>query len=639
MLSENPIFNKNLKCIGKYNPALKDKLLKMPDLINKFEVVETNQKEPNLIFNGLPLHSAENAEAQAKEIFAKGNNNKLSRHIIFGIGLGYLFKEACEQSKGIVFLYEPDLEILRVTLEIVDFSKELSQKNVVVVNNLATFSVLYNLFYVSDVEVFFLSLPSYQLIYKKMLEGIKSRLFSITNNIQVNLGSYKKTIMKTLRFSINNLPDLLNAIPLGEIKDLYKGKTAIIVSAGPTLDDNIEALKKYQDNAVIICIGQAFKTLASNGIKPDFVNVLETIDCSGHLSGCDLSEVNLITDTFTHPNIYKLKVKKNFLLPSDNEPINPFIKALLGIDNFTYDVHGTVAYAAIESAKIMGCSEIIIVGQDFAYLNNKCYSKGSAYAGVTFEIDSETKLPAIKIKDEESFLESSVFNYSELTNEQKKAIVENKIKILQQRLSYVQGITGEMLLTGADYACYINFFSTFANDNPDLNLINTSLKGAKIQGFKDISLEKAMENSSVLPKIKEFKKYDYKKEIILDKLIYAKTRLLSVKEYFVNVKRSMSKYERELKLRHKTTSTAIKYLKELLGIYKNIVSRTENDKLYNAISYGESMDIDLMLKSKDEFSVEDTETLYKLLKEYFTAVEQRLLTAIDGLEAQAKTLA
>mgnify|MGYP003300892789 CR=1 FL=1 len=52
-----------------------------------------------------------------------------------------------------------------------------------------------------------------------------------------------------------------------------KDKTALVISAGPTLDRNIETIKKYRDNVVIFTVGTALKTLIKNDIKPDLIHL------------------------------------------------------------------------------------------------------------------------------------------------------------------------------------------------------------------------------------------------------------------------------------------------------------------------------------------------------------------------------
>ena len=391
MTSGNLILDKNLECIEEYNPELKEKLLNLPYLTNKIDLIETNLKESNLSYNELPLHSQDGAELEAKKFFEEVKNTPSSRHVILGMGLGYLFKECCEQSKGIVFLYEPNLEILRVTLELVDFLKELSQKNVFVTSEMEVFKALYNTNYTHKANFNFLTLDSYKsVLYADQIIDIIKRIKVISHMGQIKIRGAIEKGQIPLEMVLKNLPYTLNATPLYELKDIYKGKTALIVSAGPSLDLDIETIKENRDKVIIFCVGTAFKTLAINGITPDFVNIIENADCSGQLLGFDLSEINLITEPYTHNATYLSNVKRNFIFASKLADVNNYWASVTGVDISPYIVHGTVSYSALASAKMLGFSRLILVGQDLAYLNNQCYSKNSAYGDLTFEIDHET---------------------------------------------------------------------------------------------------------------------------------------------------------------------------------------------------------------------------------------------------------
>lgn len=75
----------------------------------------------------------------------------------------------------------------------------------------------------------------------------------MVENIQRMIGSFSLDLKYTqekfyplTRSIIRNIPQLVNEIPLTAIKDVFKGKTAVVVSAGPTLDRNIETLKNTE---------------------------------------------------------------------------------------------------------------------------------------------------------------------------------------------------------------------------------------------------------------------------------------------------------------------------------------------------------------------------------------------------------
>ena len=134
-MNNNPVLDANLACISKYNPELKYKLMRINSLENDISFSETVLKEVNLLYNGFPLHNNYGAEAEAKEIFSKLENNSLQMHVIYGFGLGYLVKHFAENSLGKVFIYEPNIEILAAVLEVVDFTEDFSKNNVLVLES------------------------------------------------------------------------------------------------------------------------------------------------------------------------------------------------------------------------------------------------------------------------------------------------------------------------------------------------------------------------------------------------------------------------------------------------------------------------------------------------------------------------
>ena len=62
------------------------------------------------------------------------------------------------------------------------------------------------------------------------------------------------------------------------LQDKYKGKPAIIVSAGPSLRKNKHLLKEMAGKAVIIAVQTTLQPLLEMGIEPNFVTSLDYHD-------------------------------------------------------------------------------------------------------------------------------------------------------------------------------------------------------------------------------------------------------------------------------------------------------------------------------------------------------------------------
>lgn len=637
MTSGNPIFDKNLECIGEYNPDLKQKLLDIDCLYNIFELVETDLGEPNLKINGINIHLQSGAEEEAREAFENVKNTPRSRHIIFGLGLGYLFKEACEKSKGTVILYEPDLEVLRVTLERVDFSEELSKKNVLVTSDMEFLVALFNHNYVYRANSALVALFAHRtILYRREIEEIKHAIQTMMTSCEANYNLLISAGLLVIKNVLTNIPYLLNATPLYELKDVYKGKTAIIASAGPSLDLNIETIKKNRDKFVLFGVGTSFKALAKHGITPDFLTVVESSDCSGQLGDFDLSQINLITETSTHRAICQSKVKQHFLFPSKAGSANNYWAELSEVDISPYLARGTVAYAAMASAQMLGFSKIILAGQDLAFVNNKCYSNGGAYSELVVEIDPETNKPKIKVEDKEKYMESFQSSDEQTSKEWLEKFAEQKIKGTEACLYTIKGINGEMLPTLAVYAVFVDYFVEFAEANKELTLINSSMLGAQIDGFENIPLDVALENDPVIKKIDYFEPFKYDRKKFFENLKKSKDKLKDILKEFKKAKDIILKYDREFKKSKKITPKLIKYVSQLLDLYNTISDEYENSHLYKSISFQEHNEVLFMIEENEEFDVDNVKSLYISLKIYFKGLEIKMNEVIDLIEENEK---
>lgn len=635
MTSGNPILDMNLEFIGRYNPQLREKLLSLPYLTSKIELIETELKEPNLSYNDFPLHNQKSAELEAKELFKNVVDSKLSMHVVYGLGLGYLFKEFCDNSLGVVILYEPNLEILRVTLELVDFSAELSKKNVRVASD---YQELKDVFegtykYMAQVDMMFLS--SYGALYKDEIETTFNNLetfksiFAQEFNVQRNRG------FEFISSVLSNFNKSLDAIPLAEFKGIYKGKTALVVSAGPTLDFNIETIKRNRDKFVIFCVGTAFKALAKEGIAPDFLNILEVTNCSGQIKGFDLSDINLIIEPFVNEAFQSAKVKQKFLYPAITTQGAQYWAHLTGMDISEYVSGGTVSFEALECAKMLGFSKIILVGQDLAYVNNRCYSTNSNASGVVMDINPETNVPEFKIDNEEKLIEDCMSIDGKVTREYAELYARGKVGAALDGLAFVKGITGEMLPTHKGYASFVEQFKEFAYYNKDLDLINTSLIGAQIEGFKNIPLEQALEGSLQFEKKELISSFKYDKDMIFNNLKQEEAFLNRVIKDFADAKDSIFKFEREAKRHNELTNESLKYYKNLLQIYDKVaVEYFEKNQMFKLITLTESLNLKYYADSTTDSGEVRIGNIFSLLKVYFERNEQKLLMLISQIQTQ-----
>ncbi len=614
------IFKKNIEAL-----ALKDNELALKltsHIITEIPQLVQENGFYNLIYKKIPLHNPKNPLGEALEIFSKAQNEPVAIHLIYGIGLGYLFQVAAKNSLGTIILYEPDLNILKTAFTLVDFSEDILKKNVYITDSLdKAGEYIYQKSNIKNIPLM-LTTTAYRKLNETGFNELVAELQRMVGSYGMDLRYTKDKFYPLLKKLIINMPALIQETPLAEFKDFYKGKTAVVVSAGPTLDRNIETIKKYRDNIVLFVVGTAMKTIARHNITPDFLCIIEANDCSKQITGLDVSNINFITEAFSHPNLRKFEFKNIYTHISANQPVNFFWKDIAEIDISEYWSKGTVSYAALNCARILGCSKIVLVGQDLAYIEGQCYSKDSAYKDLECRFNEETKKWEITARDFDNFCAS----LSNSPNE------ENRIKTAKKRLAdlnnslyYVKGINGDMIPTESVYAAFIKPLKEFAEHFNDREYINTSLIGAQIDGYKNMPLEEALADTQKINNRELKCNFRYNIDKIKTNIKASIDGLADGEKQLKEGQRLVKTLNNDLKRYRTINSEILKTLKKLSLNYVNLSTVfAKKNLLFDFITTAERIDLDYEMKMTKEFTVQTVENLSEKLNIYYTNAEKRL---------------
>lgn len=174
--------------------------------------------------------------------------------------------------------------------------------------------------------------------------------------------------------NIRNLHYVNETRTLQPYRNIVTDKPAILVSAGPSLDKNINLLKENRD-AVIICGGRTLKSLLSIGIDPDFVVIYDAGRPSYELVK------NYMGST-------KARLVYYFGIPSEILAIHKGAKITFSEDNILSELFqekminigkggGSVVHPMTNLAVVLGCDPIIFIGQDLAYTSDMEHSQAA----------------------------------------------------------------------------------------------------------------------------------------------------------------------------------------------------------------------------------------------------------------------
>lgn len=630
----NNIFQKNISALAQKNETLAKKLLTY--IPTEVPVLKQENGFYNLFYRNSYLHNVQNPLVESQEIFNMAENSPVAIHLVYGLGLGYLFQVASLNSQGTVILYEPDLNILKIAFSLVDFSNDILKKNVFVTDNFE--QVCEYIYARSNTKntPLLLSTVAYRELNKSNFDDMVKELQQTVGMYGLDLKYTKQKFYSLTLSLIKNIPSLINEIPFDTLKNRCLGKTAVVVSAGPTLDREIPIIKKYRNKFILFVVGTAAKTIFEHRIKPDFISIIESYDSSKQLAGLDLKDVNFITEPTAHNNLRKFEFKKVFSHVAANLPVNEFWSEIANVARDEYWSKGTVSYTALNCARILGCSKIILVGQDLAYIEGQCYSKDSAYKDLECSFNKELNRYEIIAKNFDQF--ANAISNSPDEEVRKKAAL-NRLKNLNASLHYVKGVNGNLIPTESVYAAFIKPLTEYVQHFDDREYINTSLVGAQIDGFKNISLEDALKDDNDIEKCDFLVDYQYDVETIKNKLISSKSELNEAKKMLDIGQKMSNSLKNDLIRARCVNSDILKSLKKLSMNYLNLSSNyAEKNKIYDFVTTSEKLDLDYEMKMMREFTFDSVLNINEKLFKYYDVAHKRIDVIEKALETSIKEI-
>ncbi|ELN5492968.1 motility associated factor glycosyltransferase family protein, partial [Campylobacter jejuni] len=297
----------------------------------------------------------------------------------YGFGNGVLFK-ALLQNKNHqhIVVFEKDIEIIWVMFHVLDFSNELQNSRLMVLNTNKLEIQDYNELCSSKPffqfsRIYFLELMShyYERFHEDIL-GLNKKLAENFKNSIVSYGNDPLDALQGIEQFVYNLPSMITHPSYKELLSKRKNlsDTAIIVSTGPSLTKQLPLLKKYANKATIFCADSSYPILAKHGIKPDYVLSLERIPLTSEFFNNDFGEfdkdIMFIVKSVTHPHTIKYLQKNNraFILVSTYASFIQYLK----LDYFGYFNMGkSVANMSYLLTEYLNYKNIILIGQDLAY--------------------------------------------------------------------------------------------------------------------------------------------------------------------------------------------------------------------------------------------------------------------------------
>ena len=514
-MEKNEIYNSNMKCILESNPYLWETLQEQEESeydvfvdtsISGEKIVGINLKGKDWYFNS--RYSAE----KAAKVWTEGNEvqNYEAVIVVFGFSNGMYLKKLIEKyPDNIIIAYEPSMALMQLVLKEIDLADCLLHEKLFLAvgesgKRLFTEYVQTLIKYTKYKLVDWFVIPNYRKLFE--LDYLKVQHIYMIWMRQITLDRNTFILLQD-EFADNylaNMYEFFNNYTIDGLYDCFKKidkekRPAIVVSAGPSLDKNINELKKAKDKAFIIVVDTALKAVLRAGIVPDLTITIDPHKPLILFEDERIRKLPMIFCIMSNKQVMdSQKGKKIFFGDSESyiqAIFNKYDKKLSALET-----GGSVACNAFSTAVFLGFKNIILVGQDLAYPNGKEHTKDA------YDNEAENKL-----KDGKRYFE-------------------------------VEDIYGGKVLTEENMDAYRLWFETQIVRYPHLHVIDATEGGAKIRGTEVLTLNETIEREC-----KNLRKIDFAKVIDGITKTYSGEELDEITKQLYNIPEELKKLKRKIK--------------------------------------------------------------------------------------------
>ena len=446
-------------------PDLNEDIFYLASFLDSEPVLCMKIADKTIRFNSLysPINEA--------EYFSKHLKLKKSTPVVcvFGIGTGILVEKILERISvdSKLIIYEPDNRIMdyckeaalglecseqekrvyeRITNIINDSRVYLFQEN----NSKTSFQVILesNVDYTGIAGLIHLINYGYAdaysnscMLFYRELNDFRVRLLTNKNTELLFMDEYIDYSFRNIHLckKINLASELTKIIP----EDI----PSIIVSAGPSLNKNIEELRKVKGHFFIVAVDTALQYLLKRDIIPDLWVTIDPIKPLSFFKDDRSYDIPCAFKSTANADILN-RVNRVILLDGERDYMELLIDSLGTKLSKPYGSGGSVATTSFALLYSIGIKNIIMIGQDLAYQGEASHADG-----VSDGSDYDT--------------------------------------------TYVEGIDGHKVKTRSDWLNYLKWFEhsmeMINSSNSNISVIDATEGGAKIRGTKIMTLNEAID--------------------------------------------------------------------------------------------------------------------------------------------------
>lgn len=324
--------------------------------------------------------------AEARALVPDFTDGDKSLFVVLGMGLGHLVLEAVKKyPKARFIVVEQDGRVFRKAMEALDLREVFAAANVEFVVSLNA-DILYRYFmgHFANGD-HHLYLPAIKVLMNPLIVSYSrdyyNRVAAILKQVMDDfwygvVGNDYKDALIGFGHVLKNLKYHERFLAVEPMQNLFSDRVGVVVSSGPSLDEQIQMLKEHQHRSVIICADTALKKLLQNGITPFGVTSIERNFNSDKLFK-DIAvppDLVLFAPALIKPEIIRDFPGKVCFLGKTCYPFY-WLPELAPL----WEAGHSCSHVSAKALDYLGCRKVALLGQDLAF---HPHSGASHFGGV-----------------------------------------------------------------------------------------------------------------------------------------------------------------------------------------------------------------------------------------------------------------
>ncbi|MFW5814000.1 MAG: motility associated factor glycosyltransferase family protein [Spirochaetota bacterium] len=341
-----------------------------------FTVEHAKNGSPTLVVDGRYVHSRHDPEREAARAMEPVVRREPPAVVILGAGLGYQAEYLLANTRLTrLIVFEPEPALEEVAVRAGRLTPDAADSRVVLVRSAEQLAATLPQHAAEGFEV--IDLPG-RTTGDPQFDRARETLRAFADRLDINRNTLQRFGKLWVRNLCRNLEHLAAGRGVAELADAFRGVPALLLAAGPTLDQVLPRLRDLADRTLVIAVDTAVAPALRAGVEPDFAVVVDPQYWNArHLDRISAPRTVLISEGSAHPRVFR-SFDPPWYFCSSVFPLGHAFERVGGRFG-SLGAGGSVSTTAWDLARWLGSDAVYAAGLDLGFPDARTHCRGSYF--------------------------------------------------------------------------------------------------------------------------------------------------------------------------------------------------------------------------------------------------------------------